>query len=118
MIYLNDKTLDIVQRLCTQHPEGPIFRNTDGKPWTPYSIGCRFYRLKDKLGERYALYDMRHGFAERLLEDGVDHLTVAALLGHKDGSMLSKVYSHLNKADSHLARAIQKPAEKNDSPVR
>jgi integrase len=108
LIYLTDRAASIIGRLAEQHPKGKLFKNTDGRPWTPYSIGCRFYRLKEKLGARYALYDLRHSFCQGLLEKGVDHLVVAALMGHKDGSMVSKVYSHMNRADDHLRDTLNR----------
>lgn len=53
-----------------------------------------------------ACYDARHGFATRKLIQGHDHLTVAAIMGHRDGSMLAKVYSHVDKDTEHLKRAL------------
>ena len=57
-------------------------------------------------GTKYALYSLRHGFAQELLTSGVDSLTVSTLLGHKDTSMLAKVYSHLQQDSSHLRKAL------------
>jgi hypothetical protein len=34
-------------------------------------------------------------------------LTVASLLGHRDGTMLAKVYSHLDRHDAHLKKALE-----------
>ena len=31
---------------------------------------------------------------------------VAACMGHSDGSMVAKVYSHIDKDDAHLKRAL------------
>ncbi len=59
-----------------------------------------------KHGTKYALTAIRHSFATRLLESGVDHLTVAALLGHADGSMLAKVYSHLGQRTDFLREEL------------
>jgi integrase len=64
-----------------------------------------------KLGTKYALTAIRHSFATRLLEAGVDHLTVSALLGHADGSMvLSRTYSHLGEKTDFLREALLKAA--------
>ena len=71
-------------------------------------MACRFGRLKKHLGVKYALYSVRHGFCQRKLENGVDHLTVAALMGHASGKMVAEVYSHMNQADDHLRKAITK----------
>ncbi|OWK42087.1 tyrosine-type recombinase/integrase [Fimbriiglobus ruber] len=55
-----------------------------------------------KLGTKYALTTIRHSFATRLLEAGVDHITVAALMGHVDATMLSRVYSHVGEKTDFL----------------
>jgi integrase len=55
-----------------------------------------------KLGTKYALTAIRHSFATRLLEAGVDHITVAALLGHVDATMLARVYQHVGDRTDFL----------------
>jgi integrase len=57
---------------------------------------------------KFAAYDFRHGFCQRLLESGADHLTVAALMGHADGKMVASVYSHMGTADDHLRKTLTK----------
>jgi hypothetical protein len=88
------------ERLTTA--AGKVFTNRDGAAWSSYALNCRFARLKEKLGGKFCAYEFRHGFTQRLLVRGVDHLTVAALLGHADGQMVQKVYSHMDQADDHL----------------
>jgi integrase len=39
----------------------------------------------------------RHNFATLCYYNGVDVLTAAAWLGHKDPTMIMKVYAHLDK---------------------
>ena len=63
VVYLNEKSLEITKRLCEAHPEGPLFRNEDGQPWTCYAINCTFVRLKPKLGRKLCLYALRHSWA-------------------------------------------------------
>ncbi|NBR87158.1 MAG: hypothetical protein EB141_05590 [Verrucomicrobia bacterium] len=49
---------------------------------------------------RITHHDLRHLFATRRIESGVDIPTVSRLLGHKDGGALAmKVYGHLR--DQH-----------------
>jgi integrase len=52
IVYLNDAALAITQRLMTRWPEGPLFRNTDGHPWIPDAVNCRFCRLQAAMGRR------------------------------------------------------------------
>lgn len=59
-----------------------------------------------KLGTKYALTTIRHSFATRLLEAGVDHITVAALMGHVDATMLARVYSHVGERADYLREQL------------
>lgn len=157
-VYLTDTALEITRRRMQQWPEGPIFRNTDGLPWTPFALNCRFKRLRLSLGRQQieaaglqppklrrltkaqrsdpavradhqravierrqqiasmakrhcpkcSLYTFRHSWATRALERGVDAVTVSVLLGHRDTTMLSRVYSHLMQRRDHLREALRK----------
>lgn len=106
IIYLQGIALDIIKRLMAEGREGKLFLNTRGDAWTKYSICNRFHRISKTIGKRMFCYAARHGFATRKLVQGHDYLTVATILGHTDGSMLSKVYSHIDKDMDHLKRAL------------
>lgn len=107
LIYLTKRAEEIVRILVLRRPEGPLFRNADGKPWDAQNFNCRFFRLEKKLGTKYAMTAIRHSFATRLLEAGVDNLTVSALLGHADGSMvLSRTYSHIGEKSDFLREEL------------
>jgi integrase len=107
VIYLHGPALEVVTRLLATRPEGKLFRNSRGKPWTKYAVCSRMHRLSLATGRSMSLYDARHGFATRKLVQGHDHLTVAELMGHRDGTMLSKVYGHLDRQADHLKRALE-----------
>lgn len=108
IVYLNDKALEITERRMKQYEQGPIFRNTNGEPWTKDSVGCRFHRLKKHVGRRYCLYVFRHSFATRMLESGLDALTVALLLGHSNPAMLSTTYQHLSHNPGHIRDQLKR----------
>lgn len=110
IIHLGEEVLEIVRRLLPACREGKLFLNVDGNPWKKSAVCCRFYRLKKKLGKKYAAYDLRHGFCQRMLENGADHLAVAELMGHSNGQMVAQTYSHMNKADAHLKETLRKAA--------
>ena len=59
-----------------------------------------------RLGKDQKATTHPHGFATRELVQGHDHLTVAELMGHRDGTMLAKVYGHLDRDTAHLKRAL------------
>ena len=102
IVYLSERALEITRRLADKHSTGPLFLNTRDRPWTPYSVNCRFNKLQKRLGTKYCLYVFRHSFATRMLESGVDALTVSVLMGHSDTTMLGKVYQHLSHNPAHL----------------
>jgi integrase len=55
--------------------------------------------LPDKL-QKFGFHDMRHHFISYCVMSGVDFMTIARWVGHKDGGILiGKVYGHL--ADEH-----------------
>jgi len=63
-----------------------------------------------KLGiARITHHDLRHLFATRCIESGVDIPTVSRWLGHKDGGALAmKVYGHLrNEHSQEMARKVK-----------
>ena len=42
-------------------------------------------------------HDLRHQFCSKCVMSGVDYMTIAAWVGHKDGGILiGKVYGHLS----------------------
>jgi integrase len=62
------------------------------------------------LAPLYSLYALRHNWATRALERGLDALTVAILMGHKDPGMLAKVYQHLTLNPKHLLSELRRVA--------
>lgn len=67
--------LAIVRRQIERYPGGPIFRNTQGNPWTRHSIGDAFARLRSKLKRKgvdldkdSCAYSFRHTYAKRALQ--------------------------------------------------
>jgi len=59
IVYLTDEALAITQRLMLQHPTGPLFRNSHGRPWTTDAVNCAFTSLQIKLG-REVLEERTH----------------------------------------------------------
>jgi integrase len=66
--------------------------------------------------KRITHHDLRHLFATRSIESGVDIPTVSRWLGHKDGGALAmKVYGHLR--DSHSADMAKRVTFSNPGPA-
>ncbi len=106
VIYLTDKAAGIIRDRIAEN-QARIFVNRSGRPWNAYSINCRLCRIAEKTGRKFAFYDLRHSFATRMLEAGLDHFTVAKLMGHKDASMLAKNYSHLGEQGNFLLEKLK-----------
>ena len=166
IIYLNDASLEISNRLLDEHPVDELFRNAAGRAWTTEAVNCVFDRIQIRMGKealraedkeprekeiaalvktltptktekgfkrdkrpaelrceakrkltnrmakqaapRYSLYSLRHSWATNALKRGVDPLTVALLMGHKDPSMLARVYQHLSHSPDHMRDQARK----------
>jgi integrase len=65
-------------------------------------------KLARELGPKYHLGAFRKGFATQALKAGVDTVTVAHLLGHRDPSMISKVYGQVQNDPEHMANAAKR----------
>ena len=65
-------------------------------------------KLAQKTVSRYSLYALRHAWATRALQSGLDGLTVAILMGHSDPSTLARVYQHLAHQPEHLLAQARK----------
>ena len=102
IIFLNEKAKSIVNGI-----EGKLFLNSKGTAWTACSLDCRMKRIAKKTGRKFAMYDLRHAFATRMLLAGLDHTVVAQLMGHSNASMLCKVYSHLGQSSDYLLEKLK-----------
>ena len=100
---------EIVKRLAA-NSTGPLFRNERGRPWTAHAMNLAFDRAEKKLGFELFPYAVRHTYATEAIENGVDPITVATLMGHQSVNMLMKVYQHVNQKGEHLRAAAKKAA--------
>lgn len=108
VIYLTAAAKAIVDCQIEQHPDGPIFRNARGNPWTKDAIKCRMTRISKKVGYRVIAYGTRHSFATNALINEVDPISVAHLMGHANANMVAEVYSHLAKNPAFLRRQAER----------
>lgn len=65
-------------------------------------------RLAWEHGTKYSRYAFRHAFGTEALENGLDAVTVSVLMGHRDTTMISRVYSHLTQRQDHLREAARR----------
>jgi integrase len=86
------------ERMRSERPEEPL----DAKVFRVGECQKALDRACKKVGtDRITHHDLRHLFATRCIESGVDIPTVSRWLGHKDGGALAmKTYGHLRREHS------------------
>lgn len=73
-----------------------VFCTSNGTPLEPRNLMRSFYRLTEKAGIMDANFHcMRHTFATRALEAGINPKIVQEILGHSTISMTLDTYSHV-----------------------
>lgn len=83
---------------------GLVFSNSRGGPMDTAIVARAFTKLAARCGLKgYGLYGMRHSFATRALEAGVDLNALRLLLGH---SSLNTTQVYLRYAEGHLVNAV------------
>jgi len=94
----------LLESMRTERPDEPL----TGKVTRVSECQKSMDRAAKNVGMfRITHHDLRHLFATRCIETGVDIPTVSRWLGHKDGGALAlKVYGHLR--DQHSADMAQK----------
>ena len=93
---LNKIALDVLnRRLKVKSIKNDlVFFNRNGKKIPDGNIRLSFHRVMRKVGIKYfRWHDLRHTFATRLAQAGVDLYKISKLLGHKDIKMTQR-YSH------------------------
>jgi len=108
VIFLDGDAYAICKRLADQNPDGPIFRNSKGRPWAKDSIGCQCSRLRKKLDFKFNVYLLRHRFCQNMLERGTPETELQHLMGHKDGRMISTTYNKMKSRLAYLRQAYDK----------
>jgi len=108
IVHLTDRAYAICERLAMRSPEGPIFRNRKGNPFTTRGLDYRCFRLTRKLGFPVTPYSVRHTFATDAIIRGVDLQTIATLMGHTDLKMLSQIYQHIRRRSDYLREGLKK----------
>lgn len=106
---LNTEAVDVLRVWASTLPadtEGatPVFPGPDGGPMFSLKTAWQKVAKAAKL-DGFTFHDLRHTFASKLVQAGVDLNTTRELLGHADIKMTLR-YSHL--APEHRAAAVAK----------
>ncbi|EHJ7843749.1 MAG: site-specific integrase [[Clostridium] innocuum] len=94
------------------NPEQYLFINQRGKPLEPKRLLCHFKELLKEAGlQDIKFHDLRHTFATRCLECGIDMKIVSKILGHSTIQITADLYTHVtNRA---MKNAMSKLAKEN-----
>jgi site-specific recombinase XerD len=96
-----DRSLETVQRLAKEHPDGPLFRNNHGKPWTGFAVTLRFERIQISIG-RQAM--ARRGVSSAVTEHDIEALAAKlpkTKLNRATGLPVVKKLSELRSEAKH-----------------
>lgn len=99
MLELLKTTTQSIQR------DNYLLTNTD-TPMEPRTMQYRYRKLLERCGVRYRnFHAMRHTYATRCMENGVDIKSLSELLGHADIRTTLQTYIHSSLA--HKKQAVQ-----------
>jgi len=79
--------------------------NVDAARPVPKVNNAHDKAVRDSKVARFRLYDLRHTWATRAAESGIDLVTLAALLGH---SKIQMVLRYAHPSQEHQARSVER----------
>jgi len=98
-----DYLIDLLQARCANE-NGPYIFSNGVNARDPRCIQYRFQRMVRRLGMcGVHFHTLRHSFATRLLELGIDIKTVSILLGHSSPQLTLSFYAHSNMEQQRAA---------------
>ncbi len=104
--YMNIQ-LSIKKQYPSYNPDGYVFCQVSGDPYEPRTYQDLFKRCVKQAGIKDAnFHALRHTFATRSLEQGMDVVTLSKLLGHANPSITMDKYCHA--IDDHKRQSVQK----------
>ena len=87
--------LPIFKELKAHNKSGYVIENAKGEQMSVRSYQRSFETLVDKLGvSKLSFHALRHTFATRALESGMDVKTLSEILGHKSATVTLNRYAH------------------------
>jgi integrase len=105
-VWLSDKVARVLSYRLEKFKGKFIFPKgeKDGEQPT-YQLNEQHRTTINRINLKFRLYDCRHTFATRILEDGTDLLTLASMLGH---SSLDEVMRYAHPSETRKSDAIQR----------
>ena len=103
-LWLSQTSAAVLAKRLQQDGDYLFEGRVQGKPITKVN-GAHTGTLKRSGVRRFRLYDLRHTFATRAVENGIDLVTLAAILGH---SKIEMVMRYAHPTDQNKIAAMRK----------
>ena len=105
--YYHDVQMAIMEENPGYNREGYVFCQENGEPYEPRTYQDLFKRCVRQAGIADAnFHSLRHTFATRALEQGMDVVTLSRLLGHANPSITLDKYGHA--LDDHKRESMER----------
>ncbi|MDP1421681.1 tyrosine-type recombinase/integrase [Peribacillus simplex] len=105
--------LERIRPLFATETAGPLFLSEGGVRLNKHTARKSLARRQEKMGftkeEIFSPHQLRHSFATRQTELGVDLLTLKELLGHAD---VATTFNYSNPGSDHLEKRVRMAQEK------
>jgi integrase len=109
-VWLSDKALNVLRVRIENCKGNYLFPRNDKDNDAPlFQINKIHVKTVNRIGLKFRLYDLRHTFATRVLDNGTDLLTLASMLGH---SSLNHVMRYAHPSETRKNEAIQQMQKK------
>jgi len=111
---------NIIERQMMAHPKAAtIFVDANGNPYGNWTLRNKFRRLCKKAGVRDTItaYDLRHEFASRNSDNGVETTGLAQLMGHSTTRTLMRYVKNTHAAHKRAIDAVEKGLQSVLHPV-
>ena len=107
VIPISKRLLDLLKLLKQHSSIDYVISSRNNKQVNPRAYQRTFDNLLRKLHiKHYGFHSLRHTFATRLLENGVDIKTISELLGHSSPTITLNRYVHTNLQNKRKAMEI------------
>lgn len=116
VVYLTDAAFELLAAGADDRSaDARLLVNSEGRPWTTDAVNCAFAALHKRMVKggvkgvrKFCLYHLRHSWLDRKLKGGVDALTCAVLMGHKDPGQVARTYQHLSQSPDYLREVLNR----------
>lgn len=105
IIPISEQLYPHMQEALQRSRHSLIFARFDGTPWDIDDLSDKVNKIAKRAGLQFRLYDLRHAFATKLLNNGTPPAVVRDLMGHSN-TTTSIYYSQASEQQKEKAMSI------------